>query len=68
MSAGIEQSKPTLTLQINTTGAWRSVVSFEASRRREVARAIRHLARVLDPSPKWCFLSADGRREWLDQP
>ncbi len=56
----------TLTLQINTSGAWRNVFSFNASQRREVFRVVFILGQVLGESARWCFVDGRGKREWLD--
>lgn len=52
-------------LQINTTGAWRKVLDFEARERRRVLQALAILMSVA-PDAKWCLLHDGGRREWLD--
>ena len=54
----------TATLQVNTHGAWRNVLTFDLAREAEVVEACRHLARAV-PETKWCILYADGRREFL---
>lgn len=54
----------TCTLQINTHGAWRNVLAFEAEREAEIIVALKPLARAV-PLAGWCVLYADGRRNWL---
>lgn len=54
-----------LTLQINTSGAWRNLLRFEPARRADVLRATRIFAGVLGEEAKWCIVDADGKREWL---
>lgn len=52
------------TLQINTTGAWRTVCEFDESKRGDVLAAARILHSALDGKAKWCTLTG-GQREWL---
>jgi hypothetical protein len=54
-----------ITLQINTSGAWKNVMTFAPGRRAEVLRGLRLFAGILGPSAKWCLLREDGSREWL---
>jgi hypothetical protein len=54
-----------LTLQLNTSGAWRNVMQFAAESRDDVLRATHIFAGVLGKGAKWSILHADGRREWL---
>jgi hypothetical protein len=53
------------TLQINTKGAWRNVLDFEARSRGDIVAGLKPLARVLGDAAKWSVLHDDGRREWL---
>lgn len=53
------------TLQINTKGAWRSVLDFAPHRRAEIVDSLASLAGILGESASWCILRNDGRREWL---
>lgn len=53
------------TLQINTTGAWRTVCEFDESKRSDVLAAARILHSALGGNAKWCTLTG-GQREWLD--
>ena len=52
-------------LQINTSGAWRNVVEFDAARKAEVVRAARILGGILGDSASWSIVRDDGKREWL---
>lgn len=52
-------------LQINTAGAWKNVVTFDAARRAEVVKAVGNLAGILGDGARWCILHEGGRREWL---
>lgn len=52
------------TLQINTTGAWRTVCEFDESKRGDVLAAARILHSALGGKAKWCTLTG-GQREWL---
>ena len=53
-------------LQVNTNGAWKNVVEFDAARRTEVIEALQVLRDALrEDDPKWCLLSDSGKREWL---
>ena len=55
----------TATLQINTSGAWRNVLTFELAREAEIVEACRYLAREA-PEAKWCIIRhAEGRRYFL---
>ncbi|MEI7036469.1 hypothetical protein [Fulvimonas yonginensis] len=54
-----------LQLQVNTSGAWRNVLAFEADRRDQVLAGLSALAGVLGDSAQWCLLHPNGRREWL---
>lgn len=51
-------------LQVNTTGAWRNVVTFDAVHKPKVAYAVGILAATA-PHAKWCILGDDGKRDWL---
>lgn len=53
------------TLQINTAGSWRNVLSFEPARRDEILGGLAALAGVLGKGARWCLLRQDGKREWL---
>ncbi len=53
-----------ITLQINTTGAWRTVCEFDESKRSDVMVAVRILHAALDGKARWCTLTG-GQREWL---
>lgn len=53
-------------LQINTSGAWRNVVDFQADRRDAVLRALPELARAVgDDNARWCVVDDAGKRDWL---
>lgn len=57
-----------ITLQINTSGAWKNMLTFAPERREEVLRAVGTLAGVLGSGTTWCLLHPDGKREWLREP
>jgi hypothetical protein len=57
-----------LTLQINTSGAWKNLLTFAPERRDEILRATAVLAGVLGDSTTWCLVHPDGKREWLKGP
>lgn len=57
---------PSITLQINTSGSWKNMLTFAPERRAQVLRALRVFAGVLGDRVRWCLLYADGKREWLD--
>lgn len=63
--AEIMGNATTITLQINTSGAWKNMLTFEPARRAEVMRALKVFAGVLGASTRWCLLHPDGKREWL---
>ncbi|UPG87003.1 hypothetical protein L2Y94_06510 [Luteibacter aegosomatis] len=54
-----------LMLQLNTSGAWQTIVQFEVNRRDEVLRAAHVFAGILGKGAKWSIVHADGDREWL---
>lgn len=54
-----------LTLQINTAGAWKNVVTFDKDKREPVLAAAGLLARILGPSTKWALIDEFGHRQWL---
>jgi hypothetical protein len=54
-----------LTLQINTSGAWRHLLTFAPARRAEILAAAAALAGTLGDRTKWSILHPEGRREWL---
>lgn len=54
-------------LQINTAGAWKNVVAFEAAKEREVESAVHRLAGAV-PDAKWCVVDDLGNRRWLSTP
>lgn len=56
-----------LTLQINTSGAWKNVVKFDARRKAEVVKAAAVLSSALGEDTSWCLLHESGRREWLSR-
>ena len=56
-------------LQVNTAGAWKDVVTFDALRTNDVVAALEPLAIVLGPEVKWCLVSDDNsKRNWLPHP
>lgn len=54
-----------ITLQINTSGSWKTMLQFEPARQAEIMRGVRVLAGILGKSAKWCLQREDGSREWL---
>lgn len=53
-------------LQVNTSGAWKNVVEFDAARRDEVLKALRVLQSALGQTVRWSILHDNGlTREWL---
>ncbi|MGA7438607.1 MAG: hypothetical protein WBW32_10840 [Luteibacter sp.] len=56
-----------ITLQVNTAGAWRNVLTFASHRAPAMREAVKALQAAADTTAKWCFLD-DGRREWLPEP
>lgn len=57
---------PTITLQINTNGSWKNMLTFAPEQRTKILRALRVFAYAIGDRVKWCLLHADGTREWLD--
>lgn len=53
-------------LQINTSGAWKNVVEFDAARTHEVEDAAASLARALGGA-KLAVLDDDGTRRYLNE-
>jgi len=54
-----------MTLQINTSGSWKTLLQFAPERRPEILRALGVFAGVLGDAARWCLLHEDGKREWL---
>ena len=54
-----------ITLQVNTSGAWKNVVDFDLTRYAEVVAAVDKLAFAIGTHARWCLLYANGTREWL---
>lgn len=52
------------TLQVNTSGAWKTIASFAPHRRDELVQALASLASILGDA-KWSLLHVSGKREWL---
>lgn len=52
-------------LQVNTSGSWRNVLTFEPAQREQILAGLAGLAIVLGDATRWCLHHADGRREWL---
>jgi hypothetical protein len=55
-----------VTLQVNTSGAWRNVITFPSHRLADVREALKPLQEAAGPTAKWCFLE-DGRRTWIPE-
>lgn len=53
-----------ITLQVNSTGAWRNVIEFDAVRRDNVVQALWVLSQALGGA-RFCLMHPDGKREWL---
>lgn len=53
------------TLQINTSGSWKTLLQFAPERKAEIMRGLRVFAGILGKSATWCLLHEDGKREWL---
>ena len=53
-------------LQINTSGSWKTVVEFDASRKAEVRRAVLILGEILGEDASWCIVDDNGKRQWID--
>lgn len=64
MAEILEQS-PTCMLQVNTSGSWRNVLTFDPARRDEILAGLAGLANTLGDSAKWCLHHPDSKREWL---
>lgn len=54
-----------LTLQVNTSGAWKNIVQFHEAARDEVLVGLKGLAQALGDDVTWCLVHGDGHREWL---
>lgn len=54
-----------ITLQVNSTGAWRNVIQFDAARLVRVRVILRMLSRALGGA-RFCLVHVDGKREWLE--
>jgi hypothetical protein len=53
-------------LQVNNSGAWKHVATFDAGRRGQVIAATIRMARALDAHRvRWSIVGDDGKREWL---
>lgn len=58
---------PKVKVQINTSGAWRDVLTFEAPRQAEVVAALAALAAAIEHRASFCLVHEGGKREWLRQ-
>lgn len=54
-----------LILQVNTAGAWKSVLTFDRARKADVLASVKRLA-VAVPGAKWCLVNGNGDREWIE--
>ena len=54
-----------ITLQVNTSGAWRNVLDFEVARKPEVVAAVNALFDAVDHRASFCLVHPNNRREWL---
>lgn len=53
-------------LQVNNSGAWKHVATFDAGRRGDVIAAVIRLARAVNADRVRCpIVDDDGNREWL---
>jgi hypothetical protein len=63
--AEILEQRTTCMLQVNTSGAWRNVLTFDPAQRAEILASVTLLAKTLGDSATWCLHHPDGKREWL---
>lgn len=52
-------------LQVNTSGSWRNVLTFEPAKRNAIIAGLAGLANTLGDATTWCLHHPDGKREWL---
>jgi len=52
-------------LQVNTSGAWRNVLTFAPDIRAQILASMAPLANTLGESATWCIHHPGGKREWL---
>lgn len=53
-------------LQVNTSGAWRDVIEFDDTADAADVAFAAGLLQSAAPDSKWCLVTDDGRRIWLD--
>lgn len=63
--AEILGKRTTCMLQVNTSGSWRNVLTFEPAQRAAILAGVAELANVLGDTTTWCLHHPDGKREWL---
>ncbi|MFC5525247.1 hypothetical protein ACFPPA_05770 [Rhodanobacter ginsengisoli] len=63
--AEILEQRTTCMLQVNTSGSWRNVLTFDPSRRAAIIAGLAGLASILGDGTTWCIHHPDGKREWL---
>lgn len=63
--AEIMEPRTTCMLQVNTSGSWRNVLTFDPARRAEIVAGLAGLANTLGDDTTWCVHRPDGKREWL---
>lgn len=53
-------------LQLNTSGAWKDVASFDEAQSSEVVQALDRLDRAVGRGAiRWCLVDLNGVRSWL---
>ncbi|MGS1014083.1 hypothetical protein ACVCL0_09180 [Rhodanobacter sp. UC4450_H17] len=63
--AEILGQRTTCMLQVNTSGSWRNVLTFDPAQRAEIVASLATLATTLGDDTTWCLHHPDGKREWL---
>ncbi|UJM85291.1 hypothetical protein [Rhodanobacter denitrificans] len=63
--AEILEQRTTCMLQVNTSGAWRNVLTFDPAQRAAIVAGLAGLANTLGDDTTWCLHHPDGKREWL---
>jgi hypothetical protein len=53
-------------LQVNTSGAWKNVLDFDAAQRNAVKAVLPALNAAIGGRAKWCLVADDGERIWLN--
>lgn len=63
--AEIPEQRTTCMLQVNTSGSWRNVLTFDPAQRAVIIAGLAGLANTLGDDTTWCLHRPDGKREWL---